>query len=65
MDKLISRLDELLKIRSIVTLVLLVLVFILSVTDRVSAEVIISIFGTVIGFYFGTKNKDDNSKQIE
>lgn len=65
MDKLISRIDELLKIRSIVTLVLLVLVFILSVTDRVSAEVIISIFGTVIGFYFGTKNKDADTKPTE
>jgi hypothetical protein len=65
MDKLIERLNELLKIRSLVTLILLLLVFILSVTDRVSADVIMSIFGTVIGFYFGTKNKDNDNTKIE
>lgn len=65
MSKIVERLNELLKIRSIVTLILLILVFILAITDRVSADVIISIFGTVIGFYFGTKNKDENSNNTQ
>ena len=60
MDKLISRIDELLKIKSIVTVVLLVAVVILALTDRLSAEVISGLFGSVIGHYFGMKNANNN-----
>ena len=65
MSKLIDRINELLKIRSIVTLGLLILVFVLAYTDRVSADVIISMFGTVIGFYYGTKNKEDSNTKSD
>ena len=60
MDKLISRIDELLKIKSIVTIVLLVAVVILALTDRVSADVITGLFGSVIGYYFSLKNAINN-----
>lgn len=62
MDKIFNRINELLKIRSIVTLGFLVLVFILSINDKISAEIIMSMFGTIIGFYFGTKNNKNNTE---
>ncbi len=62
MNVLLNRLNELLKVRSVVTIVLLVLVFILGITDRVSTEIITSMFGTVLGFYFGSKSEVKTEK---
>lgn len=62
MNVLLNRLNELLKVRSIVTIVLLVLVFILGITDRVSTEIITGMFGTVLGFYFGSKSEAKTEK---
>ena len=48
-------LENLLTVKSIVTLVLTVVFSILSVYDRISGEQFLNIFSVVIAFYFGTQ----------
>lgn len=53
-EKLIERLTKLLAIKSVVTLLLTILFFILALKGTISQEVM-TIFTVVIGFYFGTQ----------
>ena len=53
---------NLLKVKSIVTIVLTVVFAYLSITKVITGEQFLTIFSVVIAFYFGTqyqKNKDD------
>lgn len=56
---------NLLKVKSIVTIVLTVVFAYLSITKVITGEQFLTIFSVVIAFYFGTqhqKNKDDKDK---
>ena len=52
-----DRLEKLLNVKSIVTIILTVVFAILSVISKISAEQFLVIFTTVIAFYFGTQHE--------
>lgn len=56
-----DRIAKLIDVKSIVTLVLTVVFAALSVSGRLSAEQFLTIFTTVVAFYFGmqTRKKED------
>lgn len=55
---------KILTVKSICTVVLTIVFSILSLTDRIDSNQFLTIFTTVIAFYFGTQheksNKEDN-----
>lgn len=55
------RFCNLLTIKSIVTLILTICFFILAMRGTISAEVFISVYSVIIGFYFGTQKRKDDS----
>ena len=58
-----DRIAKLIDVKSIVTLVLTAVFAALSVSGRLSAEQFLTIFTTVVAFYFGTqtrKKEDEN-----
>lgn len=58
-----KRLDKLLTIKSIVTIVLTGVFAILTARGLVSGEQFMTIFATVIAFYFGTQSEKRGSGQ--
>lgn len=52
-----ERLDKLLTVKSIVTILLTVVFCFLSATGKISGEQFLMIFTVVIGFYFGTQSE--------
>lgn len=54
-----ERLNKLLTIKSIVTLLLTLLFFILSLKGVINAKEVMTIFTVVIAFYFGTQAKKE------
>ena len=62
---IITRISNLITIKSIVTLILTVVFAVLSLRGIISSEVFISVFTVVIGFYFGTQKVDDTSKNTD
>lgn len=50
-----ERLNKLLTIKSIVTMLLTVVFCYLSIVGQITAELFMTIFVVVIGFYFGTQ----------
>ena len=69
MKNIINRISNLLTIKSIVTLILTICFALLAMNGFISAEVFITVYSTIIGFYFGTqKSKDtetDDKTDIE
>lgn len=66
MKELGHRICNLLTIKSIVTLILTVCFFILAMRGTISAEVFISVYSVIIGFYFGTqRTKDESNKSSD
>ena len=64
MTELQKRLGNLLTVKSIVTILLTLVFCYLAVIQVISGELFVSIFVTVIGFYFGTqsnKSKDNST----
>lgn len=59
MKSLVSRLCNLLTIKSIVTIVLTFVFAILALREKVSTEAFLTVFTTIIGFYFGTQTRKD------
>lgn len=59
MKELLNRLDKLLTIKSIVTIVLTGIFAYLAVQGVVNGEQFLVIFTTVIAFYFGTQAKKE------
>ncbi len=55
----LNRLDKLLTIKSIVTLILTIVFAWLSLNGTLKADQFVVIFTTVIAFYFGTQAKKD------
>lgn len=60
---LLTRISNLITIKSIVTLILTFVFAVLSLHGAISSEVFISVFTIVIGFYFGTQKVDDTSRK--
>lgn len=61
----IKNLANLIKVKTIVTLILTIVFSVLAVQGRINTEQFIVIFTTVIAFYFGTqveKNKNEEDK---
>lgn len=56
-----ERLEKLLSIKSIVTLLLTVVVGVLALNQVISGQEILTIYTMIIGFYFGTQHE----KRIE
>lgn len=59
MKNVVTRLGNLITVKSIVTLILTIVFAILSIRGTITADNLISVFMIVIGFYFGTQKKDD------
>lgn len=60
-----ERLNKLLTVKSIVTLVMTAVFAVLAVRRDVSAEQFLTIFTVVIGFYFGTQHERAGKKEDE
>lgn len=54
-----ERLSKLLTIKSIVTMLLTLVFCYLAVKGKITAELFMTVFVTVIGFYFGTQAKKE------
>lgn len=65
MNNIIERLGNLITVKSLVTLALTVVFAILSIRGNISSELFITIFSTIIGYYFGTQKIDDTSNKKE
>ena len=63
----LENLAKLIKVKTIVTLMLTIVFCALALSDVIAAELFMSIFTMVIGFYFGTQTekKTSNPKTIE
>lgn len=59
---MIERLSKLLAVKSIVTLLLTVVFCVLSVRGTLDSQAFLTIFTTVIAFYFGTQAERNNSE---
>ena len=53
---------KILTVKSICTLVLTIVFSILSLTDRIDSNQFLTIFTTVIAFYFGTQHEKSNKE---
>jgi general stress protein CsbA len=60
-----ERLNKLLTVKSLVTLVLTVVFAFLSITGKISSSEFLTIFTVVIGFYFGTQYEKKNNTSSE
>lgn len=55
MQKILEKLANLINVKSIVTIILVVIFAVLSLKNTVSSEQFVSIFTMIISFYFGTQ----------
>lgn len=56
-----NRLSALIDVKSLVTLTLTAGFVVLSATDRISSEQFLTVFTTVISFYFGTQYRKNTA----
>lgn len=61
MKKLIENLAALLKVKTIVTLVVIAVFAVLSLTGSISADNVMIIISMVVSFYFGTQHEKSAS----
>ena len=59
-----ARLEKLLTVKSIVTIILTVVFAYLSIIGTITSKDFLTIFVTVIGFYFGTQHEKNNSTEV-
>ena len=60
-----ERLAKLINVKSIITLALTVVFCILAATGAISSTAFLSIFTTVVSFYFGTQVEKRNNQKEE
>lgn len=61
---MIDRIQNLLTVKSIVTLVLTVVFSYLAIKGRISGEQFLNIFTVIVGFYFGTQYQKGTKKEV-
>lgn len=61
MNNIITRLGNLITIKSIVTLILTIVFAVLSIRGDISPDLYMQVFVMIIAFYFGTIKRDDTS----
>ena len=61
----LKNLANLLKVKTIVTLLLTLVFCILALAGAITAELFMAIFTVVIGFYFGTQHERKTDTSIE
>ena len=61
----LTRLNNLLCVKSIVTIVLTAVFAYLSITGKISGHDFLTVFSVVIAFYFGTQSQRLNEKNLE
>ena len=59
-----ERLNKLLAVKSIVTILLTILFFVLAVTGTIGSQEVMTIFTVVISFYFGTQAKKEQEARV-
>lgn len=59
---MVERLNKLLTVKSIVTILLTIVFCVLSVRGTLDSQAFLTIFTTVIAFYFGTQAEKNNSE---
>ena len=57
--------EKLIDVKSLVTLILTVLFFILAIMKVIDANAVLTIYTTVIAFYFGTQYQKNQTKNDE
>ncbi len=62
MEQFLTRLSNLLSIKSLITLMLTAVFSYLTCIGKVSGDQFITVFTVVISFYFGTQVERDNQK---
>ena len=62
MDTFIRNLANLLKVKTLVTLVVIAVFTYLAVTDRISADNVMIVVSMVVSFYFGTQHEQHEKK---
>lgn len=60
MDIVLKKLANLLSVKSIISILLTLVFCWITITGLVTAELFITIFATVIAFYFGTQTTKEN-----
>lgn len=60
MNEFIKRLANLITVKSIISILLTLVFCWITITGLVSADLFITIFATVIAFYFGTQTTKEN-----
>lgn len=60
MEIFLKRLSNLLSVKSLISLLLTLVFCFITIKGLVSAELFMTIFATVIAFYFGTQTTKDN-----
>lgn len=65
MDVFIKRLANLLSVKSLISMLLTIVFCVITMRGLVSAELFMTIFATVIAFYFGTQTTKDNLNKDE
>ena len=60
-----DKIKNLINVKSLVTLILTVLFFILAVMKVIDANAVLTIYTTVIAFYFGTQHEKNNNENKE
>ena len=59
-DNIIKRIGNLITVKTIVTIMITIVFCILAVKEYISSDVFVTVFSTIIAFYFGTQKIDDN-----
>lgn len=58
-------LTNLIKVKTLVTLILTIVFAVLALTGKIAAEQFLTIFTVVISFYFGTQHEKSGNEKIE
>ena len=61
MSNIITRIGNLITIKSLVTLVLTIVFAVLALTGKISPDLFMQVFIMIIAFYFGTSKRDDTA----
>ena len=61
MNKILEKLADLLKVKTLVTMAVMVVFMVLSLNGTISADNVMIIISMVVSFYFGTQHEKKNT----